>query len=109
MVDRKPEILIQLDQGIASEPALEKAWYSVETAETEAVPGTSDDPHLAVSRVVYQPKTHTITLVMPRRPKLQGNVVLTVDARAIVNLLGQQLEGDDVVSGDNLVREVDLP
>ncbi len=46
---------------------------------------------------------------MPRRPKLQGKVVLTVDARAIVNLLGQQLEGDDMESGVNLVREVDLP
>jgi hypothetical protein len=30
-------------------------------------------------------------------------------ARRLVNLLGQDLEGDDVVSGVNLVREVDLP
>ena len=40
---------------------------------------------------------------------MQGNVVLTVDAQGIVNLLGQELEGDDVNSGVNLVREVDLP
>ena len=62
-----------------------------------------------MSKVVYQAKTHTITLVMPRRPKLRGNVVLTVDARGIVNLLGQQLEGDNEDPGVNLVREVDLP
>jgi hypothetical protein len=35
--------------------------------------------------------------------------MLTVDARAIVNLLGQDLEGDNVAPGANLVREVDLP
>ena len=71
--------------------------------------GTSDDPHVAISKVVYQAKTHTITLEMPRRPKVQGNVMLTVDARGIVNLLGQELEGDDVDPGVNFVREVDLP
>ena len=59
--------------------------------------------------MIYHAKTDTITLVMPRRPKVQGNVVLTVDAQGIVNLLGQELEGDNVDSGANLVREVDLP
>ena len=38
-----------------------------------------------------------------------GNVLITVDARGIVNLLGQDLEGDNVVPGVNLVREIDLP
>ena len=52
---------------------------------------------------------HTITLVMPRRPKVRGNVLLTVDAKGIVNLLGQELEGDNMDAGVNLVREVDLP
>jgi uncharacterized membrane protein YgcG len=109
MVERAPEIVIQLDQGIVSNIALQKAWYSVETPGANGVPGTSDDPHVAVSRVVYQAKTHTITLVMPKRAKVHGDVMLTVDARGIVNLLGQDLEGDNVASGVNLVREVDLP
>ena len=47
--------------------------------------------------------------MMPRRPKVQGNVALTVDAEGIVNLLGQELEGDNMNPGVNLVREVDLP
>jgi hypothetical protein len=109
MVDRVPEIVIQLDQGIVSKIALEKAWYSVKMPEATAVLGTSGDPHVTVSRVIYQAKTHTITLVMPRRPKMRGDVVLTVDARGIVNLLGQDLEGNNAVPGVNLVREVDLP
>jgi hypothetical protein len=110
MVDRVPEIVIQLDQGIAPKLALEKVWYSVETpARANAVLGTSSDPHVAISRVIYQAKTHTITLVMPRRPKMRGDVVLTVDARGIVNLLGQYLEGNNALPGVNLVREVDLP
>jgi hypothetical protein len=46
---------------------------------------------------------------MPRTPKLHGNVRLTVDGRAIVNLVGQELEGDSANVGDNLVREIDLP
>jgi hypothetical protein len=109
MVDRTPEIVIQLDQGIVSKIALGKAWYTVERPEATAVLGTSGDPHVAASRVIYQAKTHTITLVMPRRPKMRGDVVLTVDARGIVNLLGQDLEGNNAVPGVNLVREVGLP
>ena len=109
MVDRAPEIVIQLDQGIVSKLALEKAWYTVETPGANGVLGTSDGPYVAVSRVVYQARTHRITLVMPRRPKVRGNVLLTVDAQWIVNLLGQHLEGDNMVPGVNFVREVDLP
>ena len=81
----------------------------METPGANGVLGTSGDPRVAVSRVAYQAKTHTITLVMPRRPRISGDVVLTVDARGIVNLLGQQLEGDDLVPGVNLDRDVDLP
>ena len=32
-----------------------------------------------------------------------------VDAPGIVNLLGQELEGDNMIPGSNLVRQVDLP
>jgi len=109
MVDRGPEIVLQLDQGIVSTLALKKVWYSVETTGDDGVLGTSDSQHVPVSRVVYQARTHTITLVMPKRPQVRGNVLLTVDARGIVNLLGRHLEGDNVVPGVNFVREVDLP
>lgn len=70
---------------------------------------TSGDSHIKISRVVYRQKTDTITLTMARKPNVQGNALLTVDARGIVNLLGQELEGDNVNPGANLVREVDLP
>jgi hypothetical protein len=60
-------------------------------------------------QVTYQAQTHTIMLVMPRRPKVRGNVLVTVDAQGIVDLLGQPLEGDNVHSGVKFVREVDLP
>ena len=109
MVNRQPEIVLQLNQGIVSTLALKKVWYSVETTASDDVPGTNNDQHVAVLKVVYQAKTHKITLVMPRRPKVRGDVLLTVDARGIVNLLGQQLEGDNAVLGASLVREVDLP
>jgi hypothetical protein len=45
-----------------------------------------------MTQVTYQAQTHTIMLVMPRRPKVRGNVLVTVDAQGIVNLLGQPLE-----------------
>ena len=92
-----------------SNRALEKTWYSVETTGADGALGTSGDPHVAVSRVAYQAKTHEITLVMPWRSKMRGNILLTVDPRGIVNLLGQELEGDNVVPGVNFVRQVDLP
>ena len=44
MVDRTPEIIIQLDQGIASRPALEKAWYSVETRGNQYSSGNERRP-----------------------------------------------------------------
>jgi protein gp37 len=109
MVHRAPEIVLQLDQGIVSTVATKKGWYSVETPGAGGITGTSNNPHVAVSKVVYQAKTRTITLVMPRRLKVQGNVLLTVDASGIVNLLGQELDGDNAVPGAKVVREVDLP
>jgi hypothetical protein len=110
MVDRTPEILIQLNQGIVPELALEKDRYRVDASGAEGALGTSSgDSHIKISRVVYRAKTDTITLMLPRKPMVQGNVVLTVDANGIANLLGQELEGDNVDSGVNLIREVDLP
>ena len=70
---------------------------------------TSDGSPIKISRVEYRAKSDTIVLALPRRPKVQGNVVLTADATGIVNLLGQELEGDNLNPGVNLVREVDLP
>jgi hypothetical protein len=109
-VDRTPEILIQLNQGIVPQLAVDKDRYRVTASGAEGALGTtSSDSHIQISRVIYRAKTDTITLVLPRKPKLQGNVVLTVDADGIVNLLGQALEGDSVNSGVNLIQEVDLP
>jgi Bacterial Ig-like domain (group 3)/NHL repeat len=110
MADRTPEILIQLNQGIEPERALEKDRYSVDTSGAEgALETTSGGSRIKISRVEYRAKSDTIILALPRRPKVQGNVVLTVDPNGIVNLLGQALEGDSVNSGVNLIQEVDLP
>jgi protein gp37 len=110
MVGRTPEILIQLNQGIVSEVALEKDRYSVDTSGAEgALETTSGASRIKISRVEYRAKSDTIILALPRRPKVQGNVVLTVDPNGIVNLLGQALEGDNLNPGANLVREVDMP
>jgi hypothetical protein len=110
MVDRTPEILIQLNQGIVPELALEKDRYSVDTSGAQGALGTtSGGSGIKISRVEYRAKSDTIILRLPRKPKVEGNVVLTVDAHGIVNLLGQALEGDNLNPGMNLVLEVDLP
>ena len=110
IVNHRPEILIQLNQRVVPELALEKDRYTVKASGVEGALGTtSGDTKMKISRVIYRAKTHTIALVMPRRPKILGNVVLTVDAEGIVNLLGQELEGDNLNPGANLVRVVDLP
>ena len=100
MIDRKPEIIIQLDQGILSNVAENKALYSVETPEAE---------HIAVSKVVYQAKTHTIKLVLRKQPMVKGDVLLTIAANGIVNMLGQKLEDANAADSATLVSEIDLP
>ena len=109
LVGGEADIIVQLDQGIVAKLAMNEAWYGVEMPVSNGSLGSNGEIGVAVSRVAYEARTHTITLVVPRRPKVQGNVVLTVDADGIVNLLGQELEGDNLNPGVNLVREVDLP
>jgi virginiamycin B lyase len=108
-VHRAPEIVLQVDQAVVSRLAKEKAWYSVETAGSDGVLGTSDDQPVAISMVVYRAGSRTIKLVIPRNAAAEGNVLLTVVARGIVNPFGQELEGDGLASGVNFVREIDLP
>ena len=89
--------------------AREKTWYSVAAPGVDGSPGASTSQRLAVSDVVYQARTHTIRVIMPRKPSMRGNVLLTIETRGIVNLVGQQLEGNDGAASENFVREVDLP
>jgi hypothetical protein len=87
--------VIQLDQEVVSAIAQQKAWYNVETPAN-----SSGEQRIAISKVVYQPRRHAITLMISKRLNVRGNVLLTVNAEGIVNLLDQHLEGENTFHGN---------
>jgi uncharacterized delta-60 repeat protein len=96
-------IVLQLDQAIASRPAMPVSIFSLEALAADA---TFDQP-VRIVKAAYNSRAHTITLALARRPAVHGTIQITVSAAGIVNRFGQELAGDGI-SGDDFVSLIYL-
>lgn len=95
-------IVLLLDQIISSKARMPVTGFSL--AQPESIAG-----YLRITRATYNPRRHTITLSLARRPRLVGPMDLTVGASGIFNAFGMPLDGNaDGTGGDDYHGVVNL-
>ena len=95
-------IVVNLDQAIVTGKLMPTSSFTL--GEIGATGSSSP-----FTKAVYNARTHTVSLSLARTPKLSGLFQLRVGADAIVNALGQHLDGNgDGYGGDDFVRTIRL-
>lgn len=98
-------IVLTLDQPVSAKPLLRSSEFTLEGQGADE----AFDERIRITQVVYNRRTHTITLALARRPKINGTVQLRVAAAGVVNLMGQHLIGNEGgAPGDDFESLIDL-